>query len=264
MALNHLTQSLSELPSYVLPRRQRDFDYIKRVHLSQVHFLNVIALTPSSFTSHLPPPLLTSRTTRWYLLALSLGLIASMHPSPAMLRALTLLLDEFDHWTSADTPHPFTAQHPPPHTPTCAPLRIVVRRPLPVRTQQDAPAALQRVGKQVVYEMLQVAAVREGVSEALDYVGVVVGLLSVLHVVYGHLMVVGGGTGGGGGVGAEVMRVDRRVKALVVDRVSEDVMRVAMACVGEEHRRCMNGLLLNPATHKPYTLDRQALEEHGG
>ena len=263
MALNCLTQSLSELPSYALPRRQKDFDYLKRVHLSQVHFLNVITLSPSSFSSHLPPSLLSSRTSRWYLLSLSLGLLASMHPSPAMLRAFTLLLDEFDHYTASDTPHtptsslphPFSPHPSPPShsSPSPFPLPILARRPLPLRTQHDTLPTLQRVGKAVVYEMLQVGAIREGVADVMEYGGVVGGLMSVLHVVYGHMMVVGGG---------DVMRVDRRVKALVVDRVSEDAMRVAMACTADEQRRCMNALFINPATHRHYTLDRQAQEEH--
>ena len=249
MALNHLTSQLSENSSYLLPRRQKDFDYLRRVHLGHAPFLNTATLTAAAFSSHLPAAQLSQRLHRWQLLSLSLGHIASMPASPHMLRALSLLLDELDHWDGQAGTLP----------PQPAYIGIDVRRPLPTTRHRDDSAPLPRLNKQPIYEYLHVGRGTAGgglpdTSMALDYAGLVVALMALLHVLYGQMLLLldgstGGGSGGGSGsrgaVNEQLLRLDRRLKVAVLDRLSEDTMRVALAVLAEEQRRLLNGLMLD-------------------
>ena len=248
MALNHLTSQLSENSSYLLPRRQKDFDYLRRVHLGHAPFLNTVTLSPEAFHTHLPHALLSQRLQRWQLLALSLGQVASMHASPHMLRALSLLLDELEHWANQSGTLP----------PQPAYLGIDIRRPLPTTRHRDDNTPLPRINKQPAYEYLHVGrgAVGGGLPDtcqAMDYAGLVVALMALVHVLYSQMLVLldGAGSGGSpssgsrGSVNEQLIRLDRRLKVAVLDRLSEDTMRVALAVLAEEQRRLLNGLLLD-------------------
>ena len=252
MALNHLTSQLSENSSYLLPRRQKDFDYLRRVHLGHAPFLNTTTLTPDSFTAHMSHALLLQRLQRWQLLALSLGHVASMHASPPMLRALSLLLDEFEHWEQQSGTLPAQPLY----------LGIEVRRPLPSTRHREDNAPLPRKNKQPAYEYLHTGRGQAGgglpdACAVLDYAGLVVALMALLHVVYGQLLLLleessGGGVGGSKlSVNEQLMRLDRRLKAVVLDQLSEDTMRVALAVLAEEQRRLLNGLMLDQTVVTP-------------
>ena len=254
MALNHLTSQLSVNSSYLLPRRQKDFDYLRRVHLGHAPFLNTVTLTPDAFSTHLPHAQLSQRLHRWQLLSMSLGHVASMHASPHMLRALSLLLDELDHWDNQSGTLP----------PQPAYIGIEVRRPLPTTRHRDDSAPLPRNNKQPVYEYLQVGRGTAGgglpdTSMGMEYAGLVGALMALMHVLYGQMLLLLEGasapaSGGGGGssrvgVNEQLMRIDRRLKVAVLDRLSEDTMRVALAVLAEEQRRLLNGLMLDDSVN---------------
>ena len=248
MALNHLTSQLSENSSYLLPRRQKDFDYLRRVHLGHAPFLNTVTLTADAFSTYLPHALLGQRLQRWKLVSLSLGHVASMYASPHMLRALSLLLDELDHWDNQSGTLP----------PQPAYIGIEVRRPLPTARHREDSAPLPRINKQPMYEYLQVGrgVVGGGLPDtcmALDYAALVVAMLALLHVLYGQMLQLlegassssGGAGGNRGAVNEQLMRIDRRLKVAVLDKLSEDTMRVALAVLAEEQRRLLNGMMVD-------------------
>jgi hypothetical protein len=62
MALNSLTDKMSEQIDYIVTRRQQNWDYIKRAHQGKVHWLNVIKLSKSSIVANLPPDKLQKRS----------------------------------------------------------------------------------------------------------------------------------------------------------------------------------------------------------
>ena len=284
MALNHLTRELSETPAYLLSRRQRELEYVKRCHLSHTHFLNVIRIPSVAFYAHLPAAVLSSRLQRWWLLSISLGDIAAMHPSTAMLRAVMQLLDELEAFTEAASSSAASsasgAASPPLHP--SAHLPIHVRRPMTARSHAQDVAAdssrasslLHRSGNSSSkqYEYLLVGGVGGGgSSSSLEYARLVAAMMSLLVSLYHHMLALASGGGEGGGGGKEfaelVLRIDRRVKALVLDRVSDDLLRVAVCCINAEQSRCLNALILDPdaatgGSMRHFHLDKQRLVEH--
>ena len=191
MALNSLTDKLSGDIDYVVTRRQQNWDYLKRAHQGEVHWLNVLHLSKSVINKSIPTEKLVKRIRRWFLLGLSLGRLLELSEGATLVCALTQLIEEYEHFIGAkkDMASSDTEAHDPSSSSSsllpsssrdigqghilvylasahgyaqaqvigalAAQSQAAAAAAAPTTTQEHIKPTLKKVGKEVVYEYLQ-------------------------------------------------------------------------------------------------------------
>lgn len=79
MALNSVTDRLSEDIAYIVSRRRQSFDYLKKAHQGRIYFLNVLKLNKIQILQYFSTEKLQKRLRRWSLLGFSFARILEHH-----------------------------------------------------------------------------------------------------------------------------------------------------------------------------------------
>ena len=268
MALTVLTSALGDSLDYILPKRQRDFDYLKRVYTSRAHWLNVLKLNADDFDRTIPSETSLRRARRWMGLGLSLGLLLDMNVPIIMARAAVQLFDEFIHFNERAPNDTDTATSTATDAVIADQLIHSYKRPIQAILNVAAlnesvdnvrPNPTRLSNKSVVYELFMPATLQ--LSSNVDYVATVVSLCDTLTLLYTKLMSHGLTDASQlSAMTSYVSRMDKKVRNAVILPLSAELDFVALNNMNRQWRTVLNGTILqaNDETQssiKYYTLD---------
>lgn len=256
MALNSLTDKLSCTIDYVVARRQQSWNYIKRAHQGEVHWLNVIHLSKGLIVKSMPPDKLAKRIRRWFMLGLSFGRLLELSEGATLVRALSQLVEEYEHFIGAkldvssklDSGATESDQAAQPFLYTgsaygSASAHAVVA--VAAQQAQQAAAAgsqhetikptLRKVGREIMYEYLQTQATV--MADHLDYCEIVHSLCDVLSLIYSKFL---DASCQPASVHEAILRLDRKLKQLILTKITADLSNDV---AGPAMKREVNNLL---------------------
>jgi hypothetical protein len=266
MALNSLTDKLSGTIDYVVARRQQSWNYIKRAHMGEVHWLNVLHLSKALIMKSMPPEKLTKRTRRWFMLGLSFGRLLELSEGATLVRALSQLVEEYEHFIGAkldvsksDATQTEVDQQAQPFLYTgsaygSASAHAVVA----VAAQQAQQAAassqqetikptLRKVGRGIMYEYLQTQATV--MPEHLDYCEIVHSLCDVLSLIYSKFL---DASCQPASVHEAILRLDRKLKQLILTKITADLSNeVAGPAMKREISNLLNRMFIDEKGSNP-------------
>jgi hypothetical protein len=234
--------------SQLVEQRQRSLDYLKRVHEGPHPWMNVAFLKREHINNR-PSEEQAARTQSLFYLGLSLGPVLALDSGAATVRAVAQLLEELDyHMAGAATQTMVRGGEPRCRTPglphtchfllclfrshacthrsrsLCAPQKFMMARSLASQAagdRDDLKPSLLKSGKRHVYEILRTPPI----PGDLDHCLVFVSLCEVLAQVYGKF---NSEQGNSSAILAEtVLKIDTRVKALVIAPTTAELNRVA-------------------------------------
>eukprot|EP00743_Colponemidia_sp_Colp-15_P004484 GILK01004835.1.p1 GENE.GILK01004835.1~~GILK01004835.1.p1 ORF type:complete len:272 (-),score=32.19 GILK01004835.1:127-942(-) len=215
MSTSKVTTSQIE---YVVLKRQKNFDYIRRVHEGRVHWLNVVLITQEDITKIHDPNVLAKRAEQWFYLGVSLAKILDLPNGAYTVRAFSQLLEEYEYHFANTALHGFKfmmtkAQAPP--------------------TFHDASSTdpvkpiIYRSGKTAVYEYLTTP----NVPFRLDYFQVVFSLCDMLSLVYTKFM---DATCAVPSISEAIIKIDAKVKHNLVSILSREITSLALSILKQQ------------------------------
>jgi len=233
MALNVITAQMSETLEYVVTKRQKNFDYIKRAHQGKVHWLNVIKLSKSQILKYYTPVKLQKRVERWFILGLSVGKFLELSSGALAVRSLTLLLEEYEHYISHGKP-PKRACPPP----------VAEKQ---YQLSDPVKQTLLKMKRQVVYEYLQVPhmCMDEG---SLDYCEVVYSLCEVMEYLYKKFL---DGTCSPPHLHEAVLKCDKKVKTMIIGKMASDLTNIALPLMKIQLQELLSHMFIDQSRSNP-------------
>lgn len=82
---------------FLVDKRQRDLDYLQRVHQDEIHWMNVVGLTREELRMHYASERMAERAERWFFLGLSLAPLLKLDE---VVRGVAQLLEEYEYYFS--------------------------------------------------------------------------------------------------------------------------------------------------------------------
>lgn len=95
---------MSDSITYIVKKRRMNFDYLKRVHMGELYWMNMMQLTQHDIRQYMPANVLVKRSRNWFVLAMSVGNLLHLERGADALNALHQLMKEYEYSLS----HPST------------------------------------------------------------------------------------------------------------------------------------------------------------
>lgn len=231
MALNVITNQMSETVEFIVTKRKSNFDYIKRTHQGKVHWLNVVRLNKANITRFFSPEKLQKRVARWYMLGVSAGRLLSLPEGSYVVRAMCQLFEEYEHFCA----HPTTSVRLCPGSPS---QRIHINQP----AQHDAVKTVihRTKDKKIVYEYLQTS--DNCISGTMDYCEVTSSLCDVMCFIYSKFL---DQSCAPNNIHDAILKVDRKVKQLIITKMCHDLTGIAKPLLSLELRGLLNHMFID-------------------
>jgi len=228
-----ITAQMSETIEYVVTKRQKNFDYIKRAHQGKIHWLNVIKLSKSQILKYYTPSKLQKRVERWFMLGMSVGKFLEFSSGALVVRSLTQLLEEYEHYVSHGKPQ----------------KRAWVP---PVAEKQYQPSepvkpVLLKMKRHVVYEYLQTPqmCMDEG---HLDYCEVVYSLCEVMSFVYNKFL---DGTCSPPHIHEAILKCDKKIKTMIIGKMASDLTNIALPLMKVQLQELLSHMFIDQSKSNP-------------
>jgi hypothetical protein len=242
---------------YFIPRRQKELDYIKRVHSGSVHWLNTIKLTKQLILTLFDNNKLIKRTHRWFILGLSLGRILELTNVNAIARGLLQLIEEYEYYCN--------------HSNLTSTINNTLelknslfythRKPLPqqlnfqLKNNENEPikVCLHKINRTVVYEFLllpfQITQSTNSnqlnlATESMDYCEIVHSLCDVLNLLYSKCLDDTTSLNNSH-VKEAIIKFDKSIKKLFISKVCSDLTEIASQVLQKEMLGLLNHMFVD-------------------
>ncbi len=254
MALTVLTSQISESLDYLVARRLKDFDYLKRSHEGSIHWLNSVRLSKSIILNGLPADKLHKRTRRWFVLGLSVSLLLELTSEYSIARSAAQLIEEYEHWITHEKERK-----------SISPV-YSLKKPFSISQPQHGvrdnhepiKPALNKVKGAVVYEILQTPFT--GIDESLDYNEIVYSLCDVFCLLYSkfsdsayHSPV----------LKESFIKFDKAIRKLVVGKICNDLTIIATQVLQKDTFSLLNRMFVEEAKSNKIMKKFYELSEPG-
>ena len=87
----------SEMIEYIVNKRVKNLDYLKRVHEGHVLWLNIVKIQTSDIERFYQPQTLQKRVQQWFHLGMSIAPLLNSEHGWCFLRACSQLMEEYEY-----------------------------------------------------------------------------------------------------------------------------------------------------------------------
>jgi hypothetical protein len=245
MALSNLNSAYLDSLDYVLPRRQKELDYIKRVHTGAVHWLNTIKLDKQLIMQLFQPQKLVKRTQRWLVLGLSLGRILELSNLSIIARAVLQLIDEYEYYCSHAASNSninenkmnliFPHRKPP----------IQQRDYQKVNDNEPIKSTLHKINRVVAYEFLLLPFQQlHQTAQSMDYCEIVYSLCDVLNLLYSRCLEDSIAINNNN-IKDAIIKFDKSIKKLFIGKICADLTEIATQVMQKEMLGLLNHVFID-------------------
>lgn len=86
-----------ELIEYIINKRVKNLDYIRRVHEGKAYWLNIVKIRPEDIIQFYHPDTLKKRVVQWFYLGISIAPLLQLDNGYQFIRACAQLIEEFEY-----------------------------------------------------------------------------------------------------------------------------------------------------------------------
>jgi hypothetical protein len=163
----------NEMIEYLVNKRVKNLDYLKRVHDGQVFWLNVVKISTADIERYYHPQTLQKRIQQWFFLGVSIAPLLQLENGWNFVRACSQLMEEYEY-----------------HFANVAVQGMKILKALKFSNADEEmnrnsiKPGIHKVGGTVIYEFLRTP----NIPCPLDYSQVVYSFADILTLVYRKLM----------------------------------------------------------------------------
>jgi len=84
----------------VSEKRVEGFDYLKRLHLGSIHFLNTVKVSREDLVAFYPNSKMNKRSAQWFCLGISIAPLLQIEDPVDYIKSISLLMEEFEYESS--------------------------------------------------------------------------------------------------------------------------------------------------------------------
>ncbi len=95
--LDHSSKAKNEMIEYIVNKRVRNLDYLRRVHEGNVFWLNIVKIQTCDIERFYQPQTLQKRVQQWFYLGMSIAPLLGKEHGWSFLRACSQLMEEYEY-----------------------------------------------------------------------------------------------------------------------------------------------------------------------
>jgi hypothetical protein len=234
---------------HIVTKRQKNLAYLKRAHQGKVHWLNVVKLSPEHITQLLGPEKVQKRVTRWFALGLSAGKLLELPSGHTAVRALSQLMEEYEYHISHQKQQEKQQRKNTSYGGTGNGAAASMLSHRSYSATDAIKPSIRKVNKQVVFEFFQTPLTC--VEYCMDYCEVLLSLCDTLSLVYGKFL--DASCHSQRCVDA-ILKVDKRVKTLVIEKISQDLSAIAPLLLKSEINDLLSHMFIDESSSSMYNM----------
>jgi hypothetical protein len=221
---------------YIILKRQKNLDYVKRVHEGKVFWLNLVRISKANILNYYSPDVLQERALGWLILGLSCSKLLEMADSTCVVRALYQLLEEYEYFMSKlkkdennrydiYTDFVFTTSHI-----STSQRNFSPKDPVKAKIHTNSKGIAK-------FEHLYIPTLPG--QGNLDYCEVLFTLCDVLSLVYGKT--IDHNCLQNPIICEAILKIDKRIKSIFFTKVCNDLTLIAQPLLKEELNHLLSG-----------------------
>ena len=97
LSIMETSRAKSDMIEYMINKRVKNLDYLKRVHEGHVFWLNVVKINSSDIERYYHPQTLQKRVQQWFYLGVSIAPLLQLENGWSFVRACAQLMEEYEY-----------------------------------------------------------------------------------------------------------------------------------------------------------------------